>query len=198
MQPTGSRDNLNSTTNLRGSSTLSFQWPIDELFDDALLDNSKQAQDDDPFKDSNDDEANKEGNQENRLIASNDNMIFSGGPPPSSPSSGQFQITLMNMGSDTTYNHIFEKAARRWEKIIVGDLPDVPKQASSSHSWFGSDFDKRVNIDIDDILIGYEMERIDGEGKVLGYAGPVFKKQEGNSIRAISGIMKFDKDDFDK
>jgi hypothetical protein len=189
---------LNATTHLRGSSTLSFQWPIDELFDDALFDSSQHAQNDDPFNDSNDDEANKEDNQENRLTASNDNMNFPSGPTPSSSSSGQFKITLMNMGSDKTYNHIFEKAARRWEQIIIGDLPDVPKQSSSSHSWFGSDFDKRVNIDIDDILIGYGMERIDGEGKVLGYAGPVFKKQEGNSIRAISGIMKFDKDDFDK
>ena len=101
------------------------------------------------------------------------------------------------MGDDTTYNHIFEKAARKWEKIIIGDLPDVPKRSSSSHSWFGSDFDERVNVDIDDVLIGYEIETIDGEGKILGFAGPVYRRTDNGSISAISGIMKFDKEDFD-
>lgn len=101
------------------------------------------------------------------------------------------------MGKDTTYNSIFEQAARRWEKIIVGDLPDVPRRRSSSHSWFGNDFREKVNVDIDDVLIGYEMEDIDGEGGILGYAGPVYTRTADRSkITAISGIMKFDKVDF--
>ena len=187
-----------STRQLRGTSTLSFEWPIDELFDDALLDSSQTQDDDDPFKDSNDDKAetevDKEDTQGQRFFASNDNMDY-----PSGSSSGQFKITLMNMGFESKYDNIFVKAARRWEKIIVGDLPNVPKQSSSNHDWFGSEFDKRVNIDIDDILIGYQMETIDGEGSVLGYAGPVYRKKVGgSSVRALSGIMKFDKDDFDK
>jgi len=110
---------------------------------------------------------------------------------------GNFKISLMHMGTDKSYNHIFEKAARRWERIIVGDSKDVPKKSSSSHSWFGSDFDQKVNVDIDDVLIGYQMEKVDGRGGVLGFAGPVYRRKDQGSITAISGIMKFDKEDFD-
>jgi hypothetical protein len=125
-----------------------------------------------------------------------DNDISNG--EPTFASNSGFKITLMHMGTDTTYNAIFENAARKWERIIVGDLPDIPRQSSSSHSWFGSDFDRKVNIDIDDVLIGYEMEEVDGRGGVLGYAGPVYKRSDDNAVSAISGIMKFDKDDFAK
>ena len=108
-----------------------------------------------------------------------------------------FKITLKHMGRDTTYNAIFERAARKWEKIIVGDLPDVPRRSSTSHSWFGNTFKEKINVDIDDVLIGYEMEEIDGKGGVLGHAGPVYTRTDDPSkVTAISGIMKFDKVDF--
>ena len=85
----------------------------------------------------------------------------------------EFSITLMNMGSGgRRYENIFLKAARKWEKIIIGDLPDERKvRYSSSHSWFGDVWDEKVNVDIDDVLIGWSMEDIDGYGNTLGYAG---------------------------
>jgi hypothetical protein len=83
-----------------------------------------------------------------------------------------FSITLMNMGSGgRRYEQIFKRAARKWEMIIIGDLPNEPKKRSSSHSWFGDEWEEKVNVDIDDVLIGWAMEDIDGSGKTLGYAG---------------------------
>jgi hypothetical protein len=168
-----------SRRNLRGQSSSSlFQWPVDAFVDDLIAEKSN----DDNYYDYETTNSNDDTNKD------------SGNDSPTTQ--GDFKITLMHMGTDTTYNKIFEKAAKRWEKIIVGGLPDVPKQSSSSHSWFGTDFDQMVNVDIDDVLIGYEMEKIDGKGDVLGYAGPVYSRKSGGSISAISGIMKFDKEDF--
>jgi hypothetical protein len=83
-----------------------------------------------------------------------------------------FSITLMNMGAGgRRYANIFKRAARKWEKIIIGDLPNEPKKRSSSHSWFGDVWEEKVNVDIDDVLIGWAMEDIDGSGNTLGYAG---------------------------
>jgi hypothetical protein len=80
-----------------------------------------------------------------------------------------FSITMMNMGSGgRRYEHIFQRAAHKWEKIIIGDLPNEPKKRSSSHSWFGDVWEEKV---IDDVLIGWAMEDIDGSGSTLGYAG---------------------------
>lgn len=105
----------------------------------------------------------------------------------------------MNMGTDKSYDRLFEKAARRWEQIIIGDLPDVEKQINPSHDWFGDEWKDAspVNVDVDDVLIGYSIERIDGENGVLGFAGPVFSRETRDSVTAISGIMKFDIEDFD-
>jgi hypothetical protein len=111
-----------------------------------------------------------------------------------------FTIALMNMGTDTSYDHLFKKAARRWEQIVIGDLPDVEKRTNPTHDWFGDQWPNAdpVNVGIDDILIGYSMETVDGLNGVLGFAGPVYSRESNDSISAVSGIMKFDKEDFDE
>ena len=111
-----------------------------------------------------------------------------------------FTITLMNMGTNTSYDHLFKKAARRWEQIVIGDLPDVEKRTNQFHDWFGDEWPNAdpVNVDIDDVLIGYSMETVDGLNGVLGFAGPVYSRESDDSISAVSGIMKFDKEDFNE
>jgi hypothetical protein len=106
----------------------------------------------------------------------------------------------MNMGTNTSYDHLFKKAARRWEQIVIGDLPDVEKRTNQFHDWFGDEWPNAdpVNVGIDDILIGYSMETVDGLNGVLGFAGPVYSRESNDSISAVSGIMKFDKEDFDE
>ena len=111
-----------------------------------------------------------------------------------------FTITLMNMGTNTSYDHLFKKAARRWEQIVIGDLSDEVKRANPTHDWFGDEWPNAdpVNVDIDDVLIGYSMETVDGLNGILGFAGPVYSRESDDSISAVSGIMKFDKEDFDE
>ena len=86
-----------------------------------------------------------------------------------------FSITLMNMGDhNNRHEKIVERAARKWEKIIIGDLSNWSQQDDPSFSWFGNDRAERVNVDIDDVLIGYWLEDLDGPGNVLARAGENF------------------------
>ncbi len=75
---------------------------------------------------------------------------------------------------------VFEDAANRWEEIIIGDVPDVVVPD------FGP---------VDDIVIDASAPLIDGQGDILGQAGPtVFR--EGSFLPA-RGIMEFDSADIE-
>mmetsp|Transcript_7147 Transcript_7147/g.10251 ORF Transcript_7147/g.10251 Transcript_7147/m.10251 type:complete len:89 (+) Transcript_7147:3004-3270(+) len=74
---------------------------------------------------------------------------------------------------------------------------DVAAMPSKEHSWFGFELWKQpVNDDIDDVIIGYDFQDIDGNGGILGFAGPIYIRHEASSITTISGVMKFDIKDF--
>jgi len=137
--------------------------------------------------------------------ASNDMPLYddkghqSTGPhSPASPSTSKFNIALVNMGEDTSYDHLFKRAATKWEQIVIGDLPDMPQRSYSAHDWFGNEWEETVNVDIDDVLIGYSTENIDGLGGVLGFAGPIYSRRSDDSVTAVSGVMKFDGVDFSR
>ncbi len=79
---------------------------------------------------------------------------------------------------------LFEQAARRWESVIRGDLPDV--------------LDARYGL-VDDILILASLEDIDGERGVLARAGPTefrFNDGPGANLPWLAE-MAFDKADTD-
>jgi len=79
----------------------------------------------------------------------------SGGGGGGTPVS-QFNITLhLGSGLTSSQQAIFQQAARRWEQIIVGDLPDVTYQGQL----------------VDDVLIDANAVPIDGPGGILGQAG---------------------------
>lgn len=79
----------------------------------------------------------------------------------------------------------FKKAADRWTKVIVGDLP-------------------RVRVDnemIDDVLILAQGRAIDGPGRILGQAGPTHVRPANAGAAAFlpaKGIMSFDTADLAK
>jgi hypothetical protein len=101
-----------------------------------------------------------------------------------------FSITLMNLGNQTLFDSDVRSAANRWEQIIIGDLPDVQ---GGTKNWFA----KHGNYTgpIDDIIIGYDFSPIDGNGGILGNAGPLYLRPE--PIRLpYSGILKLDRDDL--
>lgn len=114
------------------------------------------------------------------------------------PNGKPLSITLMNMGSNTVYDGAFASAKAKWESIIKCDLQDI--QAGSVYGiadWFGGSFEgKSFNGPVDDVVIGYKMDYIDGLGNVLGRAGSRYLRPNKNS--PISGVMEFESVDFDK
>eukprot|EP00550_Attheya_septentrionalis_P001998 CAMPEP_0198288142 /NCGR_PEP_ID=MMETSP1449-20131203/6757_1 /TAXON_ID=420275 /ORGANISM="Attheya septentrionalis, Strain CCMP2084" /LENGTH=394 /DNA_ID=CAMNT_0043986253 /DNA_START=50 /DNA_END=1234 /DNA_ORIENTATION=+ len=124
------------------------------------------------------------------------------------PLTSNFNIQLVNMGTvtvdndtddnDSRYDAAFDDAARRWEKVVIGDLPDSP--AGAVDDWFQGSFSRPFNGAIDDLLIGYEITAMDGPGGQLGGAGPLFVRRDprtGASRSTLSGVMFFDRVDFD-
>jgi hypothetical protein len=79
----------------------------------------------------------------------------------------------------------FKKAADRWSKVIVGDLPPVIVDGEK----------------IDDVLILAEGTPIDGEGGILGQAGPTHLRPASAGKAAFlpaKGHMQFDTADLRK
>lgn len=86
-------------------------------------------------------------------------------------------------GLNTAQKNAFKTAARRWSKVIVGDLPSV-----------------RVNGElIDDLLIMAQGVPIDGPGRILGQAGPTHLRPASAGASAFlpaRGLMSFDTADL--
>jgi hypothetical protein len=105
-------------------------------------------------------------------------------PPAPPPGAGGFTITVRfanPSGLTTSQQDVFAQAAARWEEIIVGDLPDV--------------VDPETGETIDDVLIDASGENIDGEGGVLGQAGPT-EFRPGATGLPWKGVMQFDSADL--
>jgi hypothetical protein len=104
-----------------------------------------------------------------------------------------FSIELQFL-TDTTpaQGQAFEAARRRWEGLIVGDVPNVQLTAAAGQCGTNS---PALNRQVDDVLILVTLEPIDGAGQILGSAGPCFVRS-GSSIPVL-GIMKFDTADLD-
>jgi hypothetical protein len=114
--------------------------------------------------------------------ATNPNYLLSINPPvvttPPPPSTGAFQIALSMSGLTASQQSIFNQAADRWERVVVGDLPNTTYQGLS----------------VDDLLIHASARMIDGVGGILGQAGP-------DAFRAVGrlpyhGVMQFDSADM--
>ena len=88
-------------------------------------------------------------------------------------------------GLNAAQKNAFKKAADRWSKVIIGDLPSVV---------VGQDV-------IDDLLIEAQGVPIDGPGKILGQAGPTNLRPVAAGASAFlpaKGIMSFDTADLAK
>jgi len=106
-----------------------------------------------------------------------------------------FNITLKNMGTNTNFDPAFKAAKAKWESIIKGNLPDIQAQPKG-FDWFRGQFSqKSYRGSVDDLVIGYEMKRIDGRSNILGYAGATYHRSGFGG--PISGIMVFDSADFE-
>lgn len=101
-----------------------------------------------------------------------------------------FNITLQNIGPaiSPTRQAAFDNAKARWQQAITGDLADLTVPAG---------FNTGVNCGnapvagtIDDVLILFTLDSIDGPSNILGAAGPCFTRTTGSLT--VIGIMRFD------
>lgn len=98
--------------------------------------------------------------------------------------SSPFTIDVRFLGGLTTKQKAaFKLAAKRWTRVIVGDLPSVVVEGEV----------------VDDVLITAEGAEIDGPNGILGQAGPTHLRPKSAGAAAFlpaRGAMTFDKADL--
>lgn len=105
---------------------------------------------------------------------------------------GRFNITLKFLLPPTERQlEVFNDAAARWERIIIGDVPSFTGTIPSAFVGFPP----AVDGTLDDIVIEVALAPIDGPGRILGQAGPRFVRTA--DYLTLSGVMFFDVDDLD-
>lgn len=106
---------------------------------------------------------------------------------------GRFNITLKFITPVTERQaEVFNTAAARWERIIIGDVPSISGTLPSAFVGFPPVVE---NGTIDDLIIEVAIAPIDGQNGILGQAGPAFIRTNGGL--PISGVMFFDVADLD-
>jgi Leishmanolysin len=107
---------------------------------------------------------------------------------------GDFKVELRFINPPTAAQEaFFRTAAAKWQSIIVGDVPNstgtIPPRSCGKS--FATPSFKGV---VDDVLIDVLLQTIDGEGGVLGAAGPCLVRSE--DFLTVYGFMFFDTDDL--
>lgn len=106
----------------------------------------------------------------------------------------QYDIDFEFFGAGMTpaRRQVFTEAAGLWSAIIIGDLQDVNIQLDADdRCGFG---EGAFSGTIDDLLILASIGPIDGEGGILGQAGPSFIRGDTDDLTFI-GCMEFDEAD---
>ena len=105
---------------------------------------------------------------------------------------GRFNISLKFLLPPTErQEEVFNDAAGRWERIIIGDVPSFTGTIPSAFTGFPP----AVDGTLDDIIIEVALAPIDGPGGILGQAGPRFVRTD--DFLTLSGVMFFDVEDLD-
>ena len=110
------------------------------------------------------------------------------------PAVSDFDIELRFNGADfnAAREQVFEDAAARWAEIITGDEPDTMIDKPEDDCGAG---DPALDTAVDDLFIDAFIEPIDGEGGILGSAGPCYIRTSGDQL-PIYGVMRFDSADI--
>ena len=103
-----------------------------------------------------------------------------------------YDITIRYLSDITNSQRLaFSEAERRWESLVIGDLPDVQSLPADPppvcHPQTPGPFD--------DLTIFVTIDSIDGPDGTLGQAGPCFVRSTGNL--PITGRMQFDVEDME-
>lgn len=103
-----------------------------------------------------------------------------------------YQLTLCYTTPLTTAQRLaFEAAAARWQRVVAGDLEDLPFSVGTGACGAGS---PSLNLGVDDLLIFAGIEPIDGPGGILGSAGPCYLRELDGL--PLLGVMRFDAADM--
>jgi uncharacterized protein YjdB len=112
------------------------------------------------------------------------------------PRGFDIELEFLNV-ADSSKIDVFRQAEARWEAIVTSDLPDVSfsgRDAGNCGQGVGT-----LDRTVDDLLIFVRLDSIDGEGDVLGQAGPCFIRESssGEPVTSVVGGMRFDVADLD-
>ena len=83
----------------------------------------------------------------------------------------------------------FAQAKAKWESVIVGG-DNRPFSMNSVSSAFIAT--TRPTFEISDIYIAGVEQAIDGEGGILGSAGPKYTRRVDGKLKTTAGFMRFD------
>ena len=120
------------------------------------------------------------------------------------PDPDTFDIEIVWVGEELggAYRMAFESAVERWERVITSDLTnqylywsDLPTDADDIDDLFENGSEERIFGYIDDLTLYVQMESIDGEEGLLGFAGPVYTRTP--SHLPLLSAMVLDSDDLD-
>ena len=105
----------------------------------------------------------------------------------------RYNIDMSLEVSTLSNTDAFIKARERWMQMIIGDLPPVASSSISvPSSWCSGNTYPRT---IDDVHICGKDGPIDGAGRVLGYARPMYARRDRSTGKwtTVLGEMKFGK-----
>ena len=103
-----------------------------------------------------------------------------------------YNITIRYLATATPrQQQAVDAAVARWQSVITKDLSDIPMQAPVNACFQGQ---PAINERIDDIVIYVEFVNIDGNGNVLGEAGPCYVRSDSNL--PVVGHLKLDATDL--
>jgi len=113
--------------------------------------------------------------------------------PSEQPSAGMgqshpgFQTTFQFQDVPEDFKLAFFTAGARWDSILTGDLDDVIVDEATIGGSLCSNL--RLGQVIDDVLICANIERIDAEDGISGYASPEFARFVDQSFLTSIGFM---------
>lgn len=110
--------------------------------------------------------------------------------PPPGGSSYDIQLRFIGEAFTPSRQSVFGAAATQWGQIITSDVPDLSLTLAAGSCLSQS---PAVNQVVDDLLIDASIIPIDGEGGILGQAGPCTVRND--SLLPIYGGMEFDQAD---
>lgn len=104
-----------------------------------------------------------------------------------------FHVTVQWVNPPTLLQQsVVEQAVARWERVIAGDLPDLPLTLIAGACAPGM---PAFTGTVDDLLLFAVVDAFDGPGGLAGQAGPCVLRAGGRGLPAVA-VLRLDAADF--